>query len=90
MRAAPSHGFKVGIGTVASLALYEELLSRDLAKLDIDEAVSRWPSLEQLNSQIGELLGDGELGMIAEGDGCEVLVARHCEPQLERLRDVWP
>ena len=62
---APSHGFKVGIGTVASLALYEELLSRDLAKLDIEDAVSRWPSLEQLNSQIGELLGDGELGMTA-------------------------
>ena len=33
---APSHGFKVGIGTLASIALYEELLRRDLSNLDID------------------------------------------------------
>ena len=40
---APSHGFKVGIGTLASLALYEVLLRRDLEHLDVDAAVARWP-----------------------------------------------
>lgn len=88
---APSHGFKVGIGTVASLALYEELLSRDLAKLDVDDAVSRWPSLEQLNSQIGQLLGDGELGETAIKETAAKYVGRDAlRTQLERLREVWP
>ncbi len=41
--AAPSHGFKVGIGTLASLELYEVLLRRDLDRLDIDAALARWP-----------------------------------------------
>ena len=43
--APPSHGFKVGIGTLASLALYEVLLRRDLERLDVDDAVAGWPSL---------------------------------------------
>ena len=40
---APSHGFKVGIGTLASMALYEELLRRDLGDTPVDELVARWP-----------------------------------------------
>ena len=45
--APPFHGFKVGIGTLASLALYEVLLRRDLERLDVDDAVARWPSFAQ-------------------------------------------
>ena len=37
----PSHGFKVGIGSLASLALYEALMAYDVAKLDIEAAVER-------------------------------------------------
>src|SRR5207237_5583289 len=59
--APPSHGFKVGIGTLASLALYEELLKRDLAEIDIDATVQRWPSLEDCRARITTLLGRGEL-----------------------------
>jgi len=40
------HGFKVGVGTVAVAALYERLLERDLTALDVDAAVSAWPSRE--------------------------------------------
>jgi len=89
--AAPSHGFKVGIGTLASLALYEELLKHDLAAIDIDEAISRWPSLEQLNAQIGDLLGDGELGMTALKETTAKYVGRDAlREQLHRLREAWP
>jgi len=88
---APSHGFKVGIGTVASLAVYEELLSRDLTKLDIEGAVSRWPTLEGLHSQIGELLGDGELADTAHKETAAKYVDREAlRVELTRLREVWP
>jgi glycerol-1-phosphate dehydrogenase [NAD(P)+] len=88
---APSHGFKVGIGTLASIALYEELLQRDLANLDIDRAASKWPSLESLQEQIGGLFGPGELTSIA----CEEMKAKYVSPQalreqLQRVRGVWP
>lgn len=38
-----SHGFKVGIGTLVSTATLEFLLERDLAKLDVEAAVAKWP-----------------------------------------------
>ena len=32
----PSHGFQVAIGTLASTALYEQMLDEDFTRLDID------------------------------------------------------
>src|SRR5207237_543007 len=58
--AAPSHGFKVGIGTLASLGLYAVLLRRDLDRLDINAAVARWPAPESVAARITALLGSGE------------------------------
>jgi glycerol-1-phosphate dehydrogenase [NAD(P)+] len=47
-----SHGFKVGVGSVAMAALYERLLQRDLSNLDIDAAVAKWPSWEQVEAAV--------------------------------------
>src|SRR6185437_9480035 len=55
--AAPSHGFKVGIGTLASLDLYDVLLRSDFDRLDIDTAVAAWLPLKQVETRIGRLLG---------------------------------
>jgi glycerol-1-phosphate dehydrogenase [NAD(P)+] len=43
----PSHGFKVSIGTLATVALYEQLFRTGLSDLDVKGQVSRWPSLEE-------------------------------------------
>jgi glycerol-1-phosphate dehydrogenase [NAD(P)+] len=51
----PSHGFKVGIGVLASLALHEYLLAMDMRNFDIDAAVSAWPSLDELKAKIHTL-----------------------------------
>ena len=46
-----SHGFKVGIGTLASTATLEFLLEHDLSKMDVDEKVaSWWPSFEDVKA----------------------------------------
>lgn len=47
-----SHGFKVGVGSVATSALYEELLAYDVTSLDIDAAVSSWRSKEELEEYV--------------------------------------
>ena len=39
-----SHGFKVGIGTLISTATIEFLLEQDLANLDVEAAVAKWPN----------------------------------------------
>lgn len=88
---APSHGFKVGIGTLASAALHEYLIARDLHAIDVDRAVAAWPTFDQAERRIAELFGPGPLAMKATHE----TRAKHPRPaelreQLVRLRDAWP
>ncbi len=88
---APSHGFKVGIATLAVTALYEALLRRPLERIDVARCVALWPSLQEAEARARKLFA-GE-------DFVEAAVtetrAKHIEPaelqrELERLRAVWP
>ena len=56
-----SHGFKVGIGSVAIAALYERLLERDLTQLDVDRAVAAWPTREAMEAEVRRLHPDPKL-----------------------------
>jgi glycerol-1-phosphate dehydrogenase [NAD(P)+] len=47
-----SHGFKVGIGSIASAALYEALLQRDPARLDVEALCRAWPSREEVEREV--------------------------------------
>lgn len=90
-RVAPSHGFKVGIGTIAIARLYEHILNLPLNRLDIDGACAAWPSKWQVEANIMELLGTGELAEKARQE----MAAKYIElaalrAQLTRLVQVWP
>jgi glycerol-1-phosphate dehydrogenase [NAD(P)+] len=87
----PSHGFQVAIGTLAVARLYECLLAMRLEELDVERAVAAWPSGEQWEARIVELLGEGELA----GKARVEMAAKAVEPpalreRLTRLRAVWP
>jgi glycerol-1-phosphate dehydrogenase [NAD(P)+] len=47
-----SHGFKVGVGSVAVAALYERLLERDLGALDTEALGRAWPSAEEVQETV--------------------------------------
>jgi glycerol-1-phosphate dehydrogenase [NAD(P)+] len=47
-----SHGFKVGVGTVSIAALYERVLERDLARLDVEAAVRAWSPWEEVERRV--------------------------------------
>ncbi|OJW13652.1 MAG: 3-dehydroquinate synthase [Planctomycetales bacterium 71-10] len=88
---APSHGFKVGVGTLASVALHEDLIARDLRDVDVDRAVAAWPTFEQEEARAEALFGPGPLA----AKSIKETRAKHPEPgelreQLVRLRDAWP
>ena len=88
---APSHGFKVGIGTLASTALHEHLLSRDLRAIDVEQAVAAWPPFDLVERRLRELFGPGELAEKA----VEESRAKHPSPeilrdQLASVQAAWP
>lgn len=89
---APSHGFKVGIGTLASLALYEQMLRRDAGDFDIGRALAAWPSLEEMEARAARTFA--ACGSLAETALRETR-AKYRAPgvlreQLARLRAAWP
>jgi glycerol-1-phosphate dehydrogenase [NAD(P)+] len=87
----PSHGFKVGIGSLASLSLYEALLNLDIEQLDVDRAVRAWPRWDALEEEIADLFPSPELRRKALLESGEKYVnADVLRTQLERLKNSWP
>jgi glycerol-1-phosphate dehydrogenase [NAD(P)+] len=88
---APSHGFKVGIGSLASLALYEALCEADVATLDLDAAVRQWPDSRRNEQEIEELFDQDELIAKARQESSLKLVSRErLREQLRGLKAEWP
>ena len=87
----PSHGFKVGIGTLAVAALYEYLLAQPLEALDLDRCCAQWPEDAAREQTIRSLLGESEVAAVALTESR----AKSVDPaglrrQLETVRRVWP
>lgn len=88
---APSHGFKVGIATLAMMALYEDLLKRDSLTLDVDRRVREWPPMAHFEKTIVETMGTGDLGTKAlEETRAKYPTPDELRVQLIQLRDAWP
>jgi len=87
----PSHGFKVGIGTLAVTALYEQLLALPLDELDVERCCANWPDAPLWRERVHRTFSAGELRDVAERE----MLAKHVSPdqlreQLNRLRSLWP
>jgi glycerol-1-phosphate dehydrogenase [NAD(P)+] len=88
---APSHGFKVGIGTLAATALYEQLLALPLEEFDVERCIAAWPDENAWIARAHKLLGEGELveSAIKEIRAKHVISELLCA-QLTTLRSQWP
>ena len=87
---APSHGLKVGIGTLAVTALYERLLAQPLESLDVARCCAAWPEKSVWMRRAEELFPEDDLRAVATRE----IAAKHSSAaqlaeQLELLRQVW-
>ena len=87
-----SHGFKVGIGTLASTASLEFLLSKDIESIDIDKCVDAWKSWPEMEEEIRTVFA-GKPGHLARG--LEETKGKYVDKeglrkQLEALKAAWP
>ena len=86
-----SHGFKVGVGTVAIAALYELLLERDLDDLDVEALRDSWPSREEMEQSVRAQHTDPDLEEGAvEQTLAKYVSAEKLAERLELLQKVWP
>ncbi|HVW01638.1 MAG TPA: hypothetical protein VHB77_14895, partial [Planctomycetaceae bacterium] len=88
---APSHGFKVGIATLAVTALYEELLRRPLHELDVERCGAAWPDAGSAAANTRTLFAGEEFLPTALAETAAKHVGRdQLQRQLEQLRAGWP
>jgi glycerol-1-phosphate dehydrogenase [NAD(P)+] len=86
-----SHGFKVGLGSIAIAGVYERLLERDLSQLDVDAAVAAWPSWEEVEKEVRAQHTTPGLDEAAVAETKAKYVDRDAlRARLEKVREVWP
>ncbi|HEX2728204.1 MAG TPA: iron-containing alcohol dehydrogenase, partial [Rubrobacteraceae bacterium] len=86
-----SHGFKVGVGSVAIAALFERVLQRDLENLDVDAACEAWPSWEETEKNVRAAYSGSRLEDAAVKETeAKYIDAAALRERLEHLRGVWP
>ena len=86
-----SHGFKVGVGSIAIAALYERVLDRDLTDLDVESIKGSWPSKDDLERSVRAAHTTPGLDEAAVKQS----LAKHPGPddlaeRLRKIREVWP
>jgi glycerol-1-phosphate dehydrogenase [NAD(P)+] len=88
---APSHGFKVGIGTLAVTALYEYVLEQPIEKLDVEACCDAWPDEVTLEKLIPQKFSQGDLTVVALQESRAKWASRsELHDQLKKLRAMWP
>lgn len=86
-----SHGFKVGLGSIASAALYERLLVRDLGSLDIPAICRAWPTRAQVEQTVRQSHSSPIVAEKAvEQSLAKYISAAQLAERLALLRARWP
>ena len=86
-----SHGFKVGIGTLASTAVVEFLLTKDLEALDVEKCVSEWKSWSEMEEEINNVFS-GKPVLLSRGLNearAKYVDKEGLRDQLGLIRDSW-
>ena len=84
-----SHGFKVAVGSVAMAALYERLLLRDLARLDVDAAVAAYPDAAALEARVRAVHQPHLVDEIVAQSLAKHLTPEQLRQRLELVAALW-
>lgn len=88
---APSHGFKVGLATLAVTALYEWLMRQPLEQLDVERCVALWPSSAEADAATRRMFSRDDFLETALKETAAKQVSRDAlRAQLHQLRAHWP
>ncbi|MBP8257667.1 MAG: sn-glycerol-1-phosphate dehydrogenase, partial [Opitutaceae bacterium] len=88
---APSHGFKVGLATLAIATLYEAMLRIPFEKLDVEHCVSSWPDKSSIEAEIRRRFAASDfLDTALHETAAKHASSDELREQLGRLVRCWP
>jgi glycerol-1-phosphate dehydrogenase [NAD(P)+] len=87
----PSHGFQVGVATLAITRLYETMLQTPLENLDVDSCCRQWPEWPEWEEKIRQMFPDRDfLGIALSQSRDKYVTHGELALQLEKLKILWP
>ncbi|RKY61305.1 MAG: sn-glycerol-1-phosphate dehydrogenase [Candidatus Neomarinimicrobiota bacterium] len=89
----PSHGFKVAIGSLASLALYETLIEcLDGSPAIIEKSIDTyWPEFSEIEKEIRQKFADPvEAEQIIEQSRQKYVDSSVLQERVNRVTEIWP
>ncbi|MCP4397301.1 MAG: sn-glycerol-1-phosphate dehydrogenase [bacterium] len=85
-----SHGFQVSLGSLASIAMMETLLARDIRTLDIEAVCERWKSWEEREAEIQRTFeGSPMVTRVLEESRAKYLNRKQLRERLNLLVSKW-
>ncbi len=88
---APSHGFKVGVATLAVANFYEFLLQQPLENLDVENCCAAWPDEAAVTQTIQKMFPEKEIADKSIEETLAKYISREqLREQLNHLRVIWP
>ena len=88
---APSHGFKVGVATLAVTRFYEQMLELDMAGLDVEQCLAAWPAAEAMEARVRQLFsGTDFLETALVETRAKHIPHAELKTQLEQVKLAWP
>jgi len=85
-----SHGNKVGVGTVASLAIWEEFLKLTEEDFDIDRAIERLKTPEEVEADVRSSLNENLQEEAVKHSVGKLLTEDQLRERIELLKQKWP
>jgi glycerol-1-phosphate dehydrogenase [NAD(P)+] len=88
---APSHGFKVGVATLAVTRFYEQLLAHDFSAFDVERCVVMWPTVLKAEARVRQMfVGTDFIDTAVTETHAKHVIATELRGQLEKLKTTWP
>lgn len=85
-----SHGFQVSIGTLASLAMYEQALKTSMEELDIVSCCKAWPTADELAKEASAMFKGTDFPSIGvKQTALKYIPKDKLEDQLLLLKERW-
>ncbi|MFC7580045.1 sn-glycerol-1-phosphate dehydrogenase [Schaalia naturae] len=85
-----THGLKVGLGTIAVLALWERVLDLDLSALDIDARAAAWPDAEAMEARVRASFTGTMVEPAVKETMAKHLTAGQLRERLALIQERWP
>ncbi len=85
-----THGFKVGLGTICVLALWDNIINIDFASIDIEEAVAKWPSRAELEARIRSLIDEDLVDAALDQTFAKYVDKDELRQRLLLAQEKWP